>query len=121
MPEDGYWQRRLPGQAMSVTFAASCGKVCVLGFNRQWTIELDDRQAFVFAGVASFADVSLVNQNLLRLWLEKLAGVYKLRGLGSLDFIMADDCCLCWKLTRAFPPALSYTANRFFRCILTHV
>ncbi len=37
----GYWQRQMPGVAMSLTFVAGSGKFRLLGFNRQWHVAID--------------------------------------------------------------------------------
>ncbi|MDD1621716.1 MAG: ATP-grasp domain-containing protein, partial [Methylococcaceae bacterium] len=85
-----------------------------LGFNRQWTTAIDDSHPFVFAGVASHAEVSVVNQKLLSDWLAKLAGVYPLRGLGSLDFIVVDGECYVLEINARIPASAQLYGTSIF-------
>ncbi|MDD4915752.1 MAG: ATP-grasp domain-containing protein [Methylococcales bacterium] len=99
---DCYWQRRLDGTPMSLTFVAAADRVEVLGFNRQWTMALDS-QPFRFAGIANRAVISAENRRLLCIWLGRLAAAYHLRGLGSLDFMLLDGCCHVLEINARIP------------------
>lgn len=90
---NGYWQQFLEGRSMSVLFAASRNKVELIGFNEQWTVDLDSRHAFMFAGITSHAEVSDNVRRQMAEWLAVLSATYGLQGLNSLDFIIHDGSC----------------------------
>lgn len=113
-PGEWYWQRNLEGEAFSVLFLACRGQTKVLGFNRQWMMGIDDDHPFVFAGVASQTEVSLANQKLLSDWLAKLVGVYPLRGLGSLDFIVAEGRCHVLEINARIPASAQLYGESIF-------
>jgi len=98
----GYWQRRLDGEPMSVTFVAGGGKLKILGFNRQWSAATA-QQPYLFAGVVSQADLPVEHQALLTEWLQKLLTVYPLQGLGSLDFLWLTAGCYVLELNARIP------------------
>lgn len=108
-----YWQRRLYGQPYSALFVAGRGWVKVLGFNRQWTASLEDHP-FVFAGVGNHAQLPEANQNLVAEWLSKLVGVYPLRGLGSLDFMLAEDGCYVLEINARIPASAQLYGKSVF-------
>jgi predicted ATP-grasp superfamily ATP-dependent carboligase len=83
---NGYWQRFVAGTPMSVTFLANRAQAVILGFNRQWSADFPS-QPFLFAGIASGADLPAGLQVRLSSWLQKLVAHYQLQGLGSMDFI----------------------------------
>ncbi|MGZ4999459.1 MAG: ATP-grasp domain-containing protein [Methylomonas sp.] len=99
-----YWQRFLDGEALSVSFVAYRNKIKVLGFNRQWTAAIaDGEQPFLFAGIANHADVSSEHRLQVCEWLDKLAKIYALRGLGSLDFVVSNGCCYVLEINARIP------------------
>lgn len=98
-----YWQRFLEGEPLSVLFVACRGQANVLGFNRQWAVAIEQDQPFLFAGVANHADVSAEHRRQVSEWLTKLARIYPLRGLGSLDFIVAEGRCYLLEINARIP------------------
>lgn len=88
--EGGYWQRYIEGRSMSVLFVANIDGVALIGFNEQWTVTPDDKLSFLFAGIASHADVEESIKTDIVDCLSKLAENYQLRGLNSLDFMLQD-------------------------------
>ena len=109
-----YWQRYLSGAVCSVLFTASVGLVRVLGFNRQWATE-NDEQRYWFAGVSNHADVSPRNRALLTEWLENLVGLYSLRGLGSLDFIVHEGDCHVLEINARIPASAQLYGASIFK------
>ncbi|MGR8930180.1 MAG: ATP-grasp domain-containing protein [Gammaproteobacteria bacterium] len=109
-----YWQRYLPGQPMSVLFSVSQGKVGILGFNRQWTTEIDGKHPFMFAGVVNRAQLSELNRRQLLDWLTKLAGVYSLKGFASLDFILFDGKCYLLEINPRIPASAQLYGDSAF-------
>jgi predicted ATP-grasp superfamily ATP-dependent carboligase len=110
-----YWQRQLSGEVLSVLFAAGLGQVRVLGFNRQWaTSGHDDEQRFLFAGVRNHARISPRNRALLSEWLAKLVGLYPLKGLGSLDFIVHDGECYVLEINARIPASAQLYGTSVF-------
>lgn len=110
---DCYWQRRLYGQPYSALFVAGRGWVRVLGFNRQWTASFEGHP-FVFAGVGNHAQFPEADQNRVAEWLSKLVSVYPLRGLGSLDFILAEDGCYLLEINARIPASAQLYGKSVF-------
>jgi predicted ATP-grasp superfamily ATP-dependent carboligase len=88
-----YWQRFQPGTSCSVLFLADGHRVQVVGFNSQWLIRLSETQEFVFSGVVNHADLPDKYKAQVSGWLKQMVPVFGLKGLNSLDFIVADDGC----------------------------
>jgi uncharacterized protein len=89
----GYWQRYIEGRSLSVLFVASRDRVELIGFNEQWTVKSDCEQSFVFAGIASHAEVSVSIQTEIADWIGRLVDTYELRGLNCMDFMLHGGQC----------------------------
>ncbi len=87
-----YYQRYLNGKALSVLFLADGTQAQVIGYNQQLVTSFTN-QPFVFAAILNQAELSLTQQQILTDWINQLTECYGLRGLNSLDFILADDIC----------------------------
>jgi uncharacterized protein len=85
-----YWQRERRGRAMSATFVANGEDAVVLGFNRLLTRPIDEHP-YVFRGVVGPVMVDEAVQRTMTAALRALVSTCRLRGLGSLDFIVGDD------------------------------
>ncbi len=86
----GYWQRYIEGRSMSVLFVASGDGVELIGFNEQWIVTSVGNRSFLFAGIASHAEVSESIKTEIAVCVSKLADAYQLTGLNSLDFMLQD-------------------------------
>lgn len=84
-----YWQRERAGVPISATFVANADRAVVLGLNRQATAEVG-AHPFVFAGVCGPLALPAVQAQVERA-LALLVPAYRLRGLGSADFIVDAD------------------------------
>lgn len=78
-----YWQEKVFGVPMSVSFICRQGQVDVIGFNRQWT----ERDSFLFSGIMTCKDLPESETACIGSWLLKMAAGFSLQGLNSLDFI----------------------------------
>ena len=87
----GYWQRYVPGGAMSVLFLTGLNHVEIVGFHRQWVSSVNHAHPFLFAGVVAEPAFSVALTRQVLAWLTKLTQIYDLRGLNSLDFIYANN------------------------------
>jgi len=88
---DCYWQSYQAGVPHSTLFLADGDRVKIVGFNRQWTTGLGGGQEFVFSGIINHAEIPEALQSTIRGWVEKLVLEFSLRGLNSLDFILAGE------------------------------
>ena len=86
-----YWQLYQAGTQHSVLFLANGQEIQVIGFNTQWTVSLDENQAFIFSGIIN--SCTLLNEQKERItnWLKKLVPLFALKGLNSMDFIQAGE------------------------------
>ena len=85
-----YFQREVAGEPMSALFLADGRRACMLGFSRQLVAALGERP-FVHRGcVGPVALPAAVAQRLAGL-LDALVEAFELRGLNSLDFLLAGD------------------------------
>jgi predicted ATP-grasp superfamily ATP-dependent carboligase len=86
----GYWQRERPGVPMSATFVANGGDVAVLGFNEQ-VVQAIGGRPFVFRGVVGPVAVGDPVRRAIAAAAGAVVGEYRLRGLGSIDFLLDGD------------------------------
>lgn len=86
--DEGYWQRYIHGQAMSVLFLSSATDVDVIGFNRQWCATQIPEKIFLFGGIASHAELAAETRCLITEAVRKLSAAYRLCGLNTLDFML---------------------------------
>ena len=86
-----YWQKYQPGTQHSVLFLADGQEVQVIGFNTQWIVPLSENQEFIFSGIINSCALLNEQKVLITAWLKKLVPVFALKGLNSLDFILAGD------------------------------
>lgn len=98
-----YYQRYINGKSLSALFLANGKQAQVIGYNQQ-LVTAFHHQPFVFAAILNQAELSLTQQQTLTGWIKKLSESYGLRGLNSLDFILADDICYVLEINPR-PPA----------------
>lgn len=101
-----YWQRERRGVPMSATFVANGRDAVLLGFNAQTARPIGDRP-FVFCGVVGPVPVNDAVQRELTAITRLLAAVFRLRGLGSLDFLLDGDTVAVLELNPRPPASLA--------------
>ena len=87
---DVYYQREIEGETVSVLFAAAAGDIRVVGFNSQWTAPAAGRP-YRYGGAVSRAPLAPEVQEQLVAAVRAIAVETGLRGLNSLDAIVAAD------------------------------
>jgi uncharacterized protein len=102
-PTDFYYQRYIHGKSLSALFLANGQQAEIIGYNQQLVTSFAT-EPFVFAAILNHADLSLKQKQILSQWVNQLTAVYGLKGLNSLDFILADDLCYVLEIN-ARPPA----------------
>lgn len=115
---ESYWQSYQAGKQYSVLFLADGLQFQIVGFNSQWTTNLDDGSEFMFSGIINACDLTTKQQAQVISWLEKLVPFFKLKGINSLDFI--NDGNRSWLLEINPRPSASmqlYEADLFKRHI----
>jgi predicted ATP-grasp superfamily ATP-dependent carboligase len=101
-----YYQRRLPGLALSALFLADGHTARIIGFNTLWTaagllppLPLGEGggegigQPFLFAGAINRAELSPAQREQVQGYLARLVPAAALRGLNSLDFMLDGATC----------------------------
>ncbi|CAL1238984.1 Predicted ATP-dependent carboligase, ATP-grasp superfamily [Candidatus Methylocalor cossyra] len=89
---DRYFQRRLPGDAMSALFLADGENARILGFNTLWTVSQPGRP-FLFAGAVNRADLSSAQRRAVTAQILHLVRETGLKGLNSVDFMEDGGIC----------------------------
>ncbi len=85
-----YYQRRVPGRAVSTLFLANGEKALVVGFSAQWPSPTRDSPAR-YGGAVRPAGISQGLRKELGRHVGALSRVLGLRGLNSVDFLVGDD------------------------------
>lgn len=88
-----YYQRRLPGEAMSALFLANGEDARIVGFNTLWTADRHLGQPFLFAGAINRADLAPEQRRQVQAYVGRLARAIPLKGLNSLDFMPDGEAC----------------------------
>lgn len=114
-----YWQKFQFGAAHSVLFLANGREAQVIGFNAQWTENLNENGEFVFAGAVNNADLGVIQKSVLSDWIIRCAKVFALKGLNSLDFIVADGRCLVLEINPRPPASMQLYDDLLIRHILS--
>ena len=91
--EKFYFQRELPGTAMSVLFLADGCRAQIVGFNTQWSNTRNQHHPFLFSGVMNWVELILTQREQVSNYVSKLVEAIGLKGLNSLDFILSDGIC----------------------------
>lgn len=113
-----YWQRFQNGEPHSVLFLANGKQSQIVGFNRQWTIRLNEQSAFIFSGVINHTRLTSEQKAKLASWLEKLVSAFSLRGLNSLDFIQDGEESYVLEINPRPPASMQlYATDLFIRHI----
>jgi predicted ATP-grasp superfamily ATP-dependent carboligase len=85
-----YFQREMPGQVVSLLFAADGQQAKAIGYNRQWTSP-SAMMPYRYGGAVSQADLpDLVRRQLLQA-AQRLTSAVGLRGINSIDAIMDGE------------------------------
>lgn len=101
-----YWQRERRGTPMSATLVGNGRDAVLLGFNQQMVQPLGDRP-FVFCGVIGPLPVSDAVAREVTAIARLLAAVFRLRGLGSLDFLLDGESVEVLELNPRPPASLA--------------
>lgn len=101
-----YWQRERRGTPMSATLLGNGRDAVLLGFNLQMVQPLGDRP-FVFSGVLGPVPVSAGVAREVTAIARMLAAVFRLRGLGSLDFLLDGESVEVLELNPRPPASLA--------------
>jgi predicted ATP-grasp superfamily ATP-dependent carboligase len=88
-----YYQRRLPGKALSALFLANGKHAGIIGFNTLWTVVHPSGQPFLFAGAINRADLRSEQQQQIGEYVTRLTRTVSLKGLNSLDFMLDGEVC----------------------------
>lgn len=83
-----YFQRYLPGNAMSALFLADGKETVILGFNTLWTEPSEPSQPFRFAGAINRAGLDAAQGETVCRFVNRITRAAGLRGLNSLDFLL---------------------------------
>ncbi|MEW8330725.1 MAG: ATP-grasp domain-containing protein [Candidatus Thiodiazotropha sp.] len=86
-----YYQRHMPGQAMSILFIADGGRHRTIGYNRLGMGASSRPAPFLYSGATGQASLSPAHRAKIELIVSRLVSELKLRGINSLDFVVADD------------------------------
>jgi predicted ATP-grasp superfamily ATP-dependent carboligase len=87
-----YYQRRLPGPALSALFLADGRDARIIGFNTLETVSLADRP-FLFGGALNRASLDAVQREEVAATIRRLVRATGLCGLNSLDFMPDSRVC----------------------------
>jgi len=101
-----YWQRERRGVPMSATYVANGRDAVLLGFNAQ-TVRRAGERPYLFCGVVGPLPVSDAVQREVTAITRLLAAVFRLRGLGSLDFLLDGDTVEVLELNPRPPASLA--------------
>jgi predicted ATP-grasp superfamily ATP-dependent carboligase len=85
----GYFQERVKGLAVSALFVGDGSGACVLGFSEQWA-NPTPTSPFRYGGAARPASISAKLQDEMTASVLKTSAAFKLKGLGSADFIIDE-------------------------------
>jgi uncharacterized protein len=113
-----YWQKCQEGVPHSVLFLADGIRSQIIGFNRQWTTTLNDKDEFIFSGIINNTELSLEQKNKVSDWVDKLVAELSLKGLNSLDFIQHEQTSYVLEINPRPPASMQlYDADLFVRHI----
>lgn len=88
---DRYYQRRVPGRPIGVSFLADGSRATVLGFSEQWAWPGSRGSSFLFGGALQPAPVDERVARLVPGTLDALTAEFGLVGLNSLDMLVDGD------------------------------
>ena len=83
-----YFQRRLPGEPMSLLFIADGSRHAVIGYNRLLVTDGGPERPFLYGGVLGQAELDAAGCREVEGWCQALVGRLGLRGINGLDFIL---------------------------------
>lgn len=88
---DCYYQRRVGGRPIGVSFLADGRSATLLGFSEQWASPAGGGTSFLFGGALQPAPVDPAVARAMPAVLDQLAAELALVGLNSLDMLVDDD------------------------------
>ena len=88
-----YFQKRVSGRSVSALFVGNGETARVLGFSEQWATPRRGAR-FRYGGAAQPAELSDAGRAKMTCITESVASSFKLKGIGSADFLVRDDCAL---------------------------
>ena len=92
LKENTYWQQYIEGEHYSVLFAASRDCAQIIGFNQQYSVQMDSEPC-VLSAIVNNAELPQTVCVLIQKWLNQLTVEFSLVGINSLDFIVKNERC----------------------------
>ncbi len=90
IPIHAYAQRCVDGRSVSALILSDASVTRVLGFSEQWRARAPDR-LYRYGGAVQPAEIALVDAERMTEIAAALGDAFGLQGLGSIDFILAEE------------------------------
>jgi predicted ATP-grasp superfamily ATP-dependent carboligase len=117
---DGYWQTFRHGRPYSALFLADGRQFQIIGFQRQWSVEIESSTPFLFAGLSNKVTLTFSIRRRIAGWLALLVPAFNLQGLNSLDFIQYRNRVELLEINPRPPASLQlYSGSLFVQHIRT--
>jgi len=110
-----YWQKRQLGVPHSALFLADGENAKVVGFNRQWAVNLGAGQEFMFSGIINHADIPMPLQSAITAWIKAVVPLFSIRGLNSLDFMVSGDRAYVLEVNARVPASMQLYGGGLLR------
>jgi len=111
LPAQHYAQHEVAGVSMSATFVANAQDAVVLGFNEQ-IVRAVGARPYVYGGVIGPVSLQPAVAARVQRAVRTLSAGFALRGLCSLDFILADQRVLVLEVNPRCPASVGLYADR---------
>lgn len=116
-----YLQKRIDGVNFSITFLANTEEISVLGFNTQWNQKLSDNMPYAYSGAINHVKLDEDIKQMAHQYTQVLAKEFKLAGLNSIDFIVAENTVYVLEVNHRIPATYELYETRYGELMKEHI
>ncbi len=116
-----YFQKKVDGQVISITFIANGFDIYPLGFNTLWTEELSDQHAYIYAGAINQTNLSAEVKNEILKYASILTVKLNLYGLNCIDCIVNQDDVYILEINPRIPATFELYETKSGEILKQHI
>ncbi len=119
--QEVYFQRKINGINISLTFLANGLELKPLGFNTLWCEALGECTPYAYSGAINRVDLTEQQQDSAINYATTLSREFKLVGLNSIDYILIDNCICVLEINSRIPATFELYETKQGDLIREHI
>ena len=121
LPKNTYLQKKINGISFSLTFFANGDEIFVLGFNTQWSEQLNDAIPYIYKGAINTVTLDQQHLDTAKHYAQVVTKEFNLLGLNSIDFICHNDHVYLLEINPRIPASYELYETKYGDLMREHM